>query len=65
MTSFDHSSASDAKNHVERLILRVRTMMDMGLTVEEIVESCKDELAGEVYLAWHAARMLANDLKSE
>ncbi len=52
----------DSKSYVERLIDRVRTLIDMGLTLDEIVEVCSDvKPRGEVWLAWHAANILIGD----
>lgn len=53
----DHTDSGE----VERLIHRVRTMIDLGLTLDEIVEQCDDVRAGEVGLAYHAAKILIDD----
>lgn len=45
-------------NQIEQLIQRVRQLIGFGLDLDTIIEQCSDCLAGEVILAWHAARIL-------
>lgn len=45
-------------NWIENLIQRVRLLVSFGLSVEEILDNCADVPAGEVLLAWHAAKIL-------
>jgi hypothetical protein len=47
---------------VEKLIQRVRLMLFVGLTLDDIVEQIPEVNAGQVFLAYHAAKLLEADL---
>jgi hypothetical protein len=54
-------------DNIERLIQRVRMMRNLGLDLDSIIDNCKDSLppgmfAGEIILAWHAARILDGEV---
>jgi len=56
------TSTDETRTDIERLIHRVRTMIDLGLSIDEIVEACADHHpGGEIYLAYQAAKILASD----
>jgi orotate phosphoribosyltransferase-like protein len=49
-------------NDIERLIKRVRTLIDYGLSKKEIADALGDRYdQGQIFLAYNAAKILLSD----
>jgi len=57
----EQSAGPDPKSFVDRMWAVVGHRRAMGQTLDEVIKGLSEFEAGDVFLAWHAAGILAKD----